>query len=208
MYASTWLNDDVLDCYIETSSFKFYLLCPSVFIYSLQLCDIKNKLTCSLACDFHYWQLYMGLTLVLCMVLCLFQKELERARMEQACVTSEKQNLERQLQKQESDHTELNTSYSDLEVARLKAEIEACISDSGACIWLEFQIQNYIFDRYRSVQLFIFTKCLLGPSHIVLVVYVHSPAVQALHFISNCPNMNMVTRPVVEGDLKSPVPSQ
>jgi len=148
----------------------------------------------------------MGLTLVLCMVLCLFQKELERARMEQACVTSEKQNLERQLLQQESDHTELHTSYSDLEVARLKAEIEACIRDSGACIWLEFQIQNYIF--YRYIQLFIFTKCLLGPSHIVLVVYVHSPAVQALHFISNCPNMNMVTRPVVEGDLKSHFPSQ
>jgi len=124
-----------------------------VFTYSLQLCDTKNKLTCSLECDFHYWQLYMGLTLVLCMVLCLFQKELERARMEQACVTSEKQNLERQLLQQESDQTELHTSYSDLEVARLKAEIEACIRDSGACIWLEFQIQNYIFDRY--VQLFI-----------------------------------------------------
>jgi len=52
------------------------------------------------------------------------QKELERARMEQACVTSEKQNLERQLLQQESDHPELHTSYSDLEVARLKAEIE------------------------------------------------------------------------------------
>ena len=78
--------------------------------------------------------------------------------MEQACVTSEKQNLERQLLQQESDHTELHTSYSDLEVARLKAEIEACIRDSRSCIWWEFQIQNYIFDRY--VQLFIFTKCL------------------------------------------------
>jgi hypothetical protein len=149
-----------------------------VFTYSLQLCDTQNKLTCSLACDFHFWQLYVGLTLVLCMVLCLFQKELERARMEQASATSEKQNLERQLQ-----HPELQTSYSDLEVAQLKAEIEACIRDSSSCIWLEFQIQNYIFDRY--IQLFIFTKCLLNPSHIVLGVCVHSPAVQALHFISN-----------------------
>lgn len=52
------------------------------------------------------------------------QKELERARMEQACATSEKQNLERQLLQQGSDHTELHTSYSDLEVSQLKAEIE------------------------------------------------------------------------------------
>ncbi|XP_023719492.1 stromal interaction molecule homolog isoform X2 [Cryptotermes secundus] len=52
------------------------------------------------------------------------QKELERARLEQACVTSEKQNLERQLQQQGSDHMELHTSYSDLEVSQLKAEIE------------------------------------------------------------------------------------
>jgi len=98
----------------------------------------------------------MGLTLMLCMVLCLFQKELERARLEQACATSEKRNLEKRLLQQESDQTELHTSYSDLEVARLKAEIEACIRDSGSHIWLEFQIQNYIFDKY--VQLFIFTK--------------------------------------------------
>ncbi|XP_021927809.1 stromal interaction molecule homolog isoform X2 [Zootermopsis nevadensis] len=52
------------------------------------------------------------------------QKELERARLEQACVTSEKQNLERQLQQQGSDQTDLHTSYSDLEVSQLKAEIE------------------------------------------------------------------------------------
>ena len=71
---------------------------------------------------------------MLCMVLCLFQKELERARMEQACVTSEKQNLERQLLQQESDHTELHTSYSDLEVSQLKAEIEACIGDNGSWV--------------------------------------------------------------------------
>ena len=105
-----------------------------MFTYSFQICETKSKVTCSLACDFHYWQLYMSLTLVLCMVLCLFQKELERARMEQACVTSEKQNLERQLLQQESDHTELHTSYSDLEVSQLKAEIEACIGDNGSWV--------------------------------------------------------------------------
>jgi hypothetical protein len=64
---------------------------------------------------------------VLNIQLLLFQKELEQARLEQACVTSEKQNLERQLQQQGSDHTDLHTSYSDLEVSQLKAEIEACI---------------------------------------------------------------------------------
>jgi hypothetical protein len=54
--------------------------------------------------------------------------------MEQACVATEKQNLEKQLQKHESDSTELHTSYSDLEVSRLKEEIEACIRDSRSCI--------------------------------------------------------------------------
>ncbi|XP_066999353.2 stromal interaction molecule homolog isoform X2 [Anabrus simplex] len=52
------------------------------------------------------------------------QKELERARMEQEYVTSEKQNLERQLLEQGSENLELRTSYSDLEVSQLKAEIE------------------------------------------------------------------------------------
>jgi hypothetical protein len=69
----------------------------------------------------------MKLTWVLNIQLLLFQKELEQARLEQACVTSEKQNLERQLQQQGSDQTDLHTSYSDLEVSQLKAEIEACI---------------------------------------------------------------------------------
>lgn len=69
----------------------------------------------------------MKLAWVLNILLILFQKELERARLEQACVTSEKQNLERQLQQQGSDQTDLHTSYSDLEVSQLKAEIEACI---------------------------------------------------------------------------------
>ncbi|XP_046395505.1 stromal interaction molecule homolog isoform X2 [Ischnura elegans] len=52
------------------------------------------------------------------------QKELERARHEQECVTTEKQNLERRLQEQAGDPGELRTSYSDLEVSQLKAEIE------------------------------------------------------------------------------------
>jgi hypothetical protein len=126
--------------------------------------------------------------------------------MEQACATSEKQNLERQLLQQGSDHTELHTSYSDLEVSQLKAEIEARIRNNGSCIPLKFQIQNCIINR--CVKLLIFAKCLLGLSHIVLVVHVHSPAVQALHFISTSPSMSMVTRPVVMGDLKSHVPAQ
>jgi stromal interaction molecule 1 len=71
--------------------------------------------------------------------LILFQKELERARLEQACVTSEKQNLERQLQQQGGDHTELHTSYSDLEVSQLKAEIEVCVI-SKFHIPVEFEI--------------------------------------------------------------------
>ena len=62
--------------------------------------------------------------------------------MEQACVTSEKQNLERQLLQQGSDHTELHTSYSDLEVSQLKAEIEACIRNSGFWVLHSTEIQN------------------------------------------------------------------
>lgn len=44
--------------------------------------------------------------------------------MEQACVTTEKQNLERRLLEQGADSVDLRTSYSDLEVSQLKAEIE------------------------------------------------------------------------------------
>ncbi|KAK7872553.1 hypothetical protein R5R35_013785 [Gryllus longicercus] len=51
------------------------------------------------------------------------QKELEKARMEQEFVTTEKQNLERLLE-QGGDNMELRTSSSDLEVSQLKAEIE------------------------------------------------------------------------------------
>lgn len=49
------------------------------------------------------------------------QKELERARMEQESATTEKQNLEKRLQ---DESLGLHTSYSDLEVSQLKAEIE------------------------------------------------------------------------------------
>lgn len=83
----------------------------------------------------------MKLTWVLNIQLLLFQKELEQARLEQACVTSEKQNLERQLQQQGSDHTDLHTSYSDLEVSQLKAEIEACIISTFYII-VKVQIWN------------------------------------------------------------------
>jgi hypothetical protein len=59
--------------------------------------------------------------------------------LEQACVTSEKENLKRQLQQQGGDHTDLHTSYSDLEVSQLKAEIEVCIIDIFHII-VEFEI--------------------------------------------------------------------
>ena len=52
------------------------------------------------------------------------QKELERARMEQESVTTEKQNLEKRLQ---DESVGLHASYSDLEVSQLKAEIEVNI---------------------------------------------------------------------------------
>lgn len=52
------------------------------------------------------------------------QKELERARLAQENVATEKQNLERQLQEAGGDSNSLRTSYSDLEVSQLKAEIE------------------------------------------------------------------------------------
>nr|CAD7449716.1 unnamed protein product [Timema bartmani] len=56
----------------------------------------------------------------------LLQKELERARLEQENVATEKENLQRQLLEQGSDQNlEMRTSYSDLEVSQLKAEIES-----------------------------------------------------------------------------------
>lgn len=53
-----------------------------------------------------------------------FQKELERARMEQESATTEKQNLEKRLQ---DESMGMHTSYSDLEVSQLKSEIEVSI---------------------------------------------------------------------------------
>ena len=50
-----------------------------------------------------------------------FQKELERARVEQESAAAEKQNLEKRLK---DEGMGLHTSYSDLEVSQLKAEIE------------------------------------------------------------------------------------
>lgn len=55
------------------------------------------------------------------------QKELERARMEQESAATEKQNLEKRLQ---DESLGLHTSYSDLEVSQLKAEIEVNIISS------------------------------------------------------------------------------
>ncbi|XP_073994174.1 stromal interaction molecule isoform X2 [Rhodnius prolixus] len=57
------------------------------------------------------------------------QKELERARQEQECATTQKADLERKLLEQCGDGTELRTSYSDLEVSQLKAEIELLRSE-------------------------------------------------------------------------------
>ncbi|XP_014284059.1 stromal interaction molecule homolog isoform X2 [Halyomorpha halys] len=51
------------------------------------------------------------------------QKELERARQEQECATTEKQDLERKLM-EHGDSAEVRSSCSDLELARLKAENE------------------------------------------------------------------------------------
>ncbi|XP_063233155.1 stromal interaction molecule homolog [Bacillus rossius redtenbacheri] len=53
------------------------------------------------------------------------QKELERARLEQESVASQKENLERKLMEQGNQQiSELRTSCSDLEVTQLKDEIE------------------------------------------------------------------------------------
>lgn len=49
---------------------------------------------------------------------------MERARMEQESAATEKQNLEKRLQ---DESLGLHTSYSDLEVSQLKAEIEVKI---------------------------------------------------------------------------------
>ncbi|CAF4761593.1 unnamed protein product [Pieris macdunnoughi] len=51
------------------------------------------------------------------------QKELEKARLEQESVTTEKKNLEKKL-KEAGDTPLLNSTWSDLEVSQLKAEIE------------------------------------------------------------------------------------
>lgn len=54
------------------------------------------------------------------------QKELERAKLAQENVATEKQNLEKKL-KEAGDGNSLRTSYSDLEVSQLKAEIEVIV---------------------------------------------------------------------------------
>lgn len=55
------------------------------------------------------------------------QKELERARQAQETVITEKQDLEKKLQDSRSELNSLPSSYSDLEVTQMKAEIEVRI---------------------------------------------------------------------------------
>lgn len=52
------------------------------------------------------------------------QKELEVAKQAQESVISEKEHLERKLQDSKIDLNTIPSSYSDLEVSQLKAEIE------------------------------------------------------------------------------------
>lgn len=52
------------------------------------------------------------------------QKELEVAKQAQETVISEKENLEKKLQDSKGELNTLSSSYSDLEVSQLKAEIE------------------------------------------------------------------------------------
>lgn len=53
------------------------------------------------------------------------QKELEQAKQAQESVITEKQDLEKKLQDSKTELSSLPSSYSDLEVSQLKAEIEA-----------------------------------------------------------------------------------
>lgn len=55
------------------------------------------------------------------------QKELEVAKQVQETVISEKENLEKKLMDSKSEINTLPSSYSDLEVSQLKAEIEVRI---------------------------------------------------------------------------------
>lgn len=52
------------------------------------------------------------------------QKQLEQAKQAQEHVVTEKEILEKQLQETHADPGTLPTSYSDLEISQLKAEIE------------------------------------------------------------------------------------
>lgn len=69
------------------------------------------------------------------------QKELERARMEQESVTTEKQNLEKRLQ---DESVGLHASYSDLEVSQLKAEIEVNIFLYILIFYIKYFFQDII----------------------------------------------------------------
>lgn len=62
------------------------------------------------------------------------QKQLEQAKQEQEHVVTEKQILEKQLQETHSDSGNLHTTYSDLEISQLKAEIEVSDENIGVKI--------------------------------------------------------------------------
>lgn len=56
------------------------------------------------------------------------QRELEVAKQAQESVITEKENLEKKLQDSKSELNLMPSSYSDLEVSQLKAEIEVNLS--------------------------------------------------------------------------------
>lgn len=58
------------------------------------------------------------------------QKELEVAKQAQESVITEKENLEKKLQDSKSELNTIPSSYSDLEVSQLKAEIEVRYNNS------------------------------------------------------------------------------
>lgn len=67
------------------------------------------------------------------------QKELEQAKQAQETVITEKQDLEKKL-----EFSSCPTSYSDLEISQLKAEIEVCIKND-----LKSVLKNNILRSFR-----------------------------------------------------------
>lgn len=75
------------------------------------------------------------------------QKQLEQAKQAQENVVTEKEILEKQLQETHADSGNLHTSYSDLEISQLKAEIE---------------VENQLFDYFMCVASFNCSFCELN----------------------------------------------